>query len=86
MWVDGDMGVCGVVTLGSVGTQGPHGGDIGVGVWVMSHVMRVDGDVEVCGVLGSLWVVTLGSVGDNGGEVPLGVTSGSIGTQGPHGG
>ena len=49
-------------------------------------VMRVDGDIGVCGVLGLLWVVTLGSVGDNGGEVPLEVTWGSVGTQGPHGG
>ena len=50
--------------------------------WV---VMMVDGDAGACGAMGFLWVVTLGSVGDNGGEVPLEVTLGSIGTQGPHG-
>ena len=37
-------------------------------------VMRVDGDVGVCGAMGLLWVVTLGSVGDNGGP-----TGGDIG-------
>ena len=39
----------------------------------------------LCGVTESRWKVTVGLVGDKGGEVPLEVTLGSVGTQGPHG-
>ena len=67
------MGVPLGVTSGSIGTQGPHG----VGGWVMSHegVTLLDADFGVCGAIGSPWVVILGS---GGGEIPLGVTWGSV--------
>ena len=73
----GDSGVC-----GDTGTPwgAEHWGQ-GVGD-VPWGVTRVDGDAGVCGAMGFLWVVTLGSVG----EVSMGVTLGSVGTQGPHGG
>ena len=75
-----------MVCVGGWGHWGLWGGDIEVSgdtgtPWGVEHrgqwvgdvpwgVMRVDGDVGVCGAMGLLWVVTLGSVG----------------TKGPHGG